>query len=432
MSDARQSKWPNTLEAQRRQKENWKIEKLEREEQERQQIDREEAELQKRLRIEAIKRANTILYEQTDKMKGLRSAQMFTDVIADREEQVAERCIKKKWTDERGGDYYFVMMQQLAEANKKEEEEVLARKAKYAEMSTLQQAQLADIRVRYIERLKQEKLEGELILLKSQQEVQEDAEKAAERMLQARMAAEEMQLANQSLKKLQLEMSLKEEEENQYRQAQLKKKEDLALQRKEMEARRFAEKQAVRQRMIDRACEELAAKAAKDDQIELKQAKEARDKEDADMAMRNEKRRRQREAIDRSRELQIRLKEEKNKMETEEAAQMVADYKVKIQEMEEEDFGERMAVRNKNLEMRASHEAQVAEKREWLHAERNAQLRADAQTRAVFGEDEERYKKMAEEVMNKAEAEGKNTRPIYKALYAKEIQLLPATTSLRV
>ena len=94
MSDARQSKWPNTLEAQRRQKENWKIEKLDREEQERQQIDREEAELQKRLRIEAIKRANTILYEQTDKMKGLRSAQMFTDVIADREEQVAERCIR--------------------------------------------------------------------------------------------------------------------------------------------------------------------------------------------------------------------------------------------------------------------------------------------------------------------------------------------------
>ena len=34
--------------------------------------------------------------------------------------------------------------------------------------------------------------------------------------------------------------------------------------------------------------------------------------------------------------------------------------------------------------------------------------------------------------MTKAKNEGKNTRPIYKALYAKEIQLLPATTSLRV
>merc|ERR1711998_327741 len=110
---------------------NWKIEKLEKEEKERQLIDREEAELQKRMRIEAIKRANSILYEQTDKMKGLRSAQLFTDVIADREEQVAERSIKKKWTDERGGDYYFVMMQQLAEANKKEEEEEKLRKAKY-------------------------------------------------------------------------------------------------------------------------------------------------------------------------------------------------------------------------------------------------------------------------------------------------------------
>ncbi len=42
----------------------------------RQKIDREEAELQKRLRIESIRRANTILYEQTDKMKNLRSQQM--------------------------------------------------------------------------------------------------------------------------------------------------------------------------------------------------------------------------------------------------------------------------------------------------------------------------------------------------------------------
>ena len=90
LSDERVSHWPNTLQATRAKKENWKMEKMAVEELSRQKIDREEAELQKRLRIESIRRANTILYEQTDKMKNLRSQQMYSDVLADRTEQVSD------------------------------------------------------------------------------------------------------------------------------------------------------------------------------------------------------------------------------------------------------------------------------------------------------------------------------------------------------
>ena len=76
VSDERVSYWPNTLEATRKKKENFRFIKAEQDELQRQEVDRQEAELQKKLRIDAIKRANTILYEQTDKMKNLRSCQM--------------------------------------------------------------------------------------------------------------------------------------------------------------------------------------------------------------------------------------------------------------------------------------------------------------------------------------------------------------------
>ena len=53
------------------------------------------------MRISAIKRANTILYEQTDKMKNLRSQQMYCDVLADRAEQAEEKRLMKTWDAER-------------------------------------------------------------------------------------------------------------------------------------------------------------------------------------------------------------------------------------------------------------------------------------------------------------------------------------------
>ena len=88
LSDQRVEHWPNTLAAQRKAKLDWKKEGEEKEENERRVIDQQEAELQRKLRVDRIKKANQQMYEQTDKMKFLRSQQLYTDVIADREDQV--------------------------------------------------------------------------------------------------------------------------------------------------------------------------------------------------------------------------------------------------------------------------------------------------------------------------------------------------------
>ena len=55
----------------------------------------QEAELRKTQRLESIRRANELLYEQTDKMKMLRGQMLYSDVIVTREQQIEEK--RKVW-----------------------------------------------------------------------------------------------------------------------------------------------------------------------------------------------------------------------------------------------------------------------------------------------------------------------------------------------
>ena len=162
------------------------------EEKERQEIDRKEAQLQKEMRISSIKRANTILYEQTDKMKNLRSQQMYCDVLADRAEQAEEKRLMKTWDAERERAHHEQMLAQITESEARERAEVEARAAKNREIAEMQQLQLGEYRQLYVRRLQQEKEEGELLLKKAEEDVLEDHERAAERSLKARMQCEEM------------------------------------------------------------------------------------------------------------------------------------------------------------------------------------------------------------------------------------------------
>ena len=80
-SQRRTEKWPNTLEALRRKKDNWRKEREESEEARRLEIDANELALQQQARLKQIERANDLLYGQTDKMKTLRSKCLLVDVL---------------------------------------------------------------------------------------------------------------------------------------------------------------------------------------------------------------------------------------------------------------------------------------------------------------------------------------------------------------
>lgn len=81
MSQARVARWPNTLAAQRKQKEEARKRREEAEEAKRREVDKLEEDRRREERRQLIQRANKILYEQTDRMKQLRSQMMFSDIL---------------------------------------------------------------------------------------------------------------------------------------------------------------------------------------------------------------------------------------------------------------------------------------------------------------------------------------------------------------
>ena len=83
LSNDRLKHWPNTLEAMRKKKESFIRDKRDKEENARREVDRQEAEIRKQARMETIKRANSMLYDQTDKMKMLKSQLAYADAVGE-------------------------------------------------------------------------------------------------------------------------------------------------------------------------------------------------------------------------------------------------------------------------------------------------------------------------------------------------------------
>jgi len=427
LSDERVKHWPNTLEALREKKLLWKKEKEDRIEKERQEIDKKEAEIQRCTRVNLIKRANEMLYQQTDNMKNLRSQLLYSDVCKTRLDQIEEKKLVKDINQKRDKHYYDIMVKELAEADKRTKQEEELKKEKSRENAKIQQEQLEEFKLRYIEKLKKEKAEGEKIKKKAEEDIIEERRAHAEKLMRHKIANEEMKIANLKLKALKLEMESEERAEDDKRKAGIKAKSELAIARKKLEAEKFEAKQQIRQRMIDRACARLAKLKADDDTRMENQAKELRDKEDAEMNRRNNLRKKQWDAIDYSRKLMIKLKEEKRLQEIEANKLLKEKWSKRSHEVLEEEARENAAKLAKNMEVRKTLEEQMKEKKEREADEAMASRIGDARGSAVKGEDEERFKALCMREIEKAKEKGKPTWMIEKCLHNPGVVLLSAT-----
>ena len=88
LSEARKGTWNNTLEAQRKQREAAKAQRLEDEEEAKCVLDREEASIRATQRQAQIMRANKMLYDQTDRVKSFNSSLLLSDVLQERDLQI--------------------------------------------------------------------------------------------------------------------------------------------------------------------------------------------------------------------------------------------------------------------------------------------------------------------------------------------------------
>ncbi|NWZ23818.1 CC173 protein, partial [Asarcornis scutulata] len=86
--------WPNTIMGQAQRKLKAKKLREEKEEEERKKVDLEEAQFQAAKRKEAIDQAKTYLYYQNERVKGLHSALLLTEVLKERDAQIEFKKFK--------------------------------------------------------------------------------------------------------------------------------------------------------------------------------------------------------------------------------------------------------------------------------------------------------------------------------------------------
>lgn len=285
LSQDRLQHWPNTLEALRVKKENFLKDREDAEEEKRREIDREEAELRRKLRLESIKRANELLYEQTDKMKMLRSQQLYADVIHTRNGQIKHKEEMKLKEKEFEALHHLKIVSKVKELEAIEEEKLSKTADLVKVICNMRETQIAGV----VAKREAEKAEsiaiGVAMRKQAEEQIKEDYIKQEEKQKRIAASNAAMVIANEKQIKLRdeiKELSLIAEDS---RLGEIEVIEDRKKARKVIEIRRFEKQQETRQGIIDRAVEALKKQNNTHNAILTKQENEIKQKSlDADKA----------------------------------------------------------------------------------------------------------------------------------------------------
>merc|ERR1712028_178490 len=376
ISQDRVSRWPNTLEAERKKKEARRQQRHDEEEVQRKKIDKEEAAIQGEKRRMAIERANKMLYDDNDRVKSFHSALLLSDVMKEREAQI--EVTRQRTKNERRRDKHWAMMQDEAieEYDRKEIDKKTEVQRKRYEVAVARESQLADLKKVIADGKKDKEREGQLIIQKAQMEIAKARREEQARVEEAKRQVDENKKVNALLKTLQQEELQREllEEERLHQIALEKESKLMERKRREMENKRIADE------------------------------KELNEKQ--------ERRRREMSEIKRSRSEQLRRKqlarEESEKDETEWSAQ----WQVAKERLTEEEEAERGWVRQRNVDVTNFNIQLREEKKMERQILRQTSLEAASRASEILGEEDARFDQYATACMNEWHQGGKTCKPM--------------------
>jgi hypothetical protein len=431
LSNEKLKHWPNTLEALRLKKESFLKEKAAEEELKRIEIDREEAEIRRKTRIESIERADKLMYEQTDKMKYLRSQQLYSDAIHTRGFQVQDKKVAREKEKDANMLHHQDILRQIeaAERLEKQKEEALERKIK--EVAAARKQQLDEVRqLREQERKEQIEIG---IALKQDAVIRLEEEKKAriERERRNRESNEAMLKSNAALKDIRDELLAAEEEAMRKREDEVEVIENRVKVRKALEIRKFEKAQVTRQKMIDAATKALATQSNKEQTIMEKQANERREKEDKHFADKEARRVKEWNEIKESRAQQVeRRKREKVLLEAADEEVLKATLQDSLVKEELELAKERKARENTIAIKRETYQTAL----EVEKARKETQMRErenDMKFKEQIEKEDDKFSRICKQEIERYAADGKPLYPLYKALEQKPKEIM-AVTGFRI
>jgi hypothetical protein len=292
MSRAHTEKFPNTLEATRLKKNAALRTRLEDEENARKEIDRQEAEYQRQERKKKIQRAKDMLYDQTDRMKILRSKRLYCNVLHTRKEQIEGKMNSAEKEKELENKYHSRTMADV-EKWKEEESAVIVRRNEAIDRMKADRKQQVD---EILAARAKEEAEAIAIGVSLRARAEEDASMEAlskvEKQKLIALKAEENLRSNAKLLLVKEHQKIENEKYEQRLAGELQEIERRNNKQKALDKERIEKAHKARQKMIDDAVQQLskveqANRELFDRQVAEREAKMA--KEEADKRSKKEK-----------------------------------------------------------------------------------------------------------------------------------------------
>jgi hypothetical protein len=428
LSQERLKHWPNTLEALRKKKENFMKEKAEQEELKRQEIDKQEAELRRAGRLETIRKANDLLYEQTDKMKLLRSQQLYADVIYTREFQMKDKTRLKEEEKVASLKHHEVILKQVEEGEKLEKQKLEKQQKLIEDVKLSRKQQLHEVNtIRGAE--KQKVIEAGLRMKREAEErVQEEVRNYELRQKMIDESNIKMVASNEDLKRIKEEIRYKEQLAEQVREEEIAKIDHRKMMLKHLEKQRFEKAQQTRQKLIDTAVQLLAAKSHTEEVLLQQQMQDLKDKEDRLLAEKKERDEKFRELIAKSRVEQIGAREQEKQKRYEEENGLLEKWRG---ENEQAMQNERDKIKNARMETMKLKKIQYDEGQENAKKKREQKMIEIEQSKflhSIRGNDDARFIELCKQEIEKNIATGKPVYTLLKALEHSQPVLIPAKT----
>ncbi|KAK6483107.1 coiled-coil domain-containing protein 173-like [Huso huso] len=407
--------WSNTIAGQRQKKIKAKKLREEIEEQEKRKIDFEEAQYQAEKRREAIERAKTLQYYQTDRVKGFHSALVLTEVLKEREAQIDLKQKKQNAHENVNKDIMAQMQRKEEQAIIEDQHKALQR---FQECKAVASDQMQQVKERQhakeMEKL-EDKKEGETIqrltrLYEWEKSKLEDQKHEEKKQL---MHAYLEHMSNRDILKAIEKQKYEEEQESINLFSTAKQK--MMKMRKEKEAELFREQLQQRDQIIELLAKQMQEKQCNEDEIIARAVAEQEAKEERKLKEKEEKRIAELKSISTHRVTMIKQKEEKEKEERLQAVELLHAIQEAAKVFSAKQWEKQQNKKEKNRHIQDLHVQQMAENhRKALH-EKEALLEYEKQNTSLIALEEKQFQAYASEVIDSAVKAKRNPYPLRKA-----------------
>ena len=446
LSQDRLQHWPNTLEALRIKKESWAKDKAEEEENKRREVDIYEAEMRKQERLQSIRRANDMLYEQTgmlftylsvmyysthhfysfvvDKMKLFRGQQRYCDILVDRFAQIERKKAAMELDKTEDKVFHEKILETVKVLTDTEEAKKKKIEDNIAVIAKVREEQLNQVRSKR-EAERQESIAiGEAMKKQAKEHLEMDLILQQEKQKKIEEGNAQMVIANEKLKAVRAEISRKEKIATEEREGEVEVIENRKKARKVIEIRRFEKQQETRQKIIEAAMKQLAEKGHKDNAIQMKQEKEIRDREDKAIADKETKRLKQWNQIVDSRTEQIETRNRKKKEEYDQDMRQIALWNDKNQaEIEKARNREEEARKTTTTIKTLQYVDGIKVARKKIEDKMN-EIESDKMIKDIGVQDDKKFSDIVRDKIMEYAAVGKPIYPMIKALEYKQPDLM--------